>query len=88
MCHNGEAAVGFVVRHHMSYKDDGSVDENVDNTGVNSICLICMDPVDTFVLKCSSKGGLGTWHTPFADPKLLEKIQQNNGADTLESGGG
>ena len=59
MCHNDEAAVAFVVRHDVSYNADGTVDDSEDNTGVNSICLVCMDPVQTFVLKCSAEGEWG-----------------------------
>jgi len=71
MCQNNEPAIGFVVRHQVQWKPDGtwkycSAAWCFDNTGINSICLVCKG----MVTSCSSQGPWGGWHTPFRDERL------------------
>ena len=73
MCQNNEPAIGFVVRHQVQWKPDGtwkycSAAWCFDNTGINSICLVCKG----MVTRCSSQAPWGTWHTPFRDEGLKD----------------
>jgi len=73
MCPNGEHAVAFAVKHQVDFRPDGSWDTDTsafgyDNTGLNSICLVCK----SMVIRCSSQGPWGTWSTPFIDDRLKD----------------
>ena len=63
MCPNNEHAIAFVIRHQDNY--DRS--PGYDNTGLNSICLVCKI---SFKLVCSDKGPWGKWSSPFGHTSL------------------
>ena len=95
MCPDDRPAVAFVVKHHVNYKEDGTIDMEQDNSGINSICLVCVD-LDKYcneklVLKCSAQGSKGEWKTPFADERgeirKLIKDELNDGQDLPKGDG-
>jgi len=47
----------------MYHNPDGEIDWSWDNTGLNTICLICKN----WELKCSMQGSWGEWYTPFGE---------------------
>jgi len=63
MCPPGEYAIAYIVKHNVYYLPDGEINWSYDNTGLNSICLICKN----WELRCSSQGPWGQWFTAFKD---------------------